>query len=192
MNGPLVRTWFSRVPLDDRVGIARDLLGMYRGRRDAAEALAQRMKAWEEGDRLRLNDRTLVAILQMARGWSDADLVQQAGVDPAHYEAIRQAILHIQSQLAELFHLPKLLSHLEKPEFGSVLDVASLHRLRSEVRSDTSRIDRGRDLLATTAIGLYRELRRWYFHVGEGRVDVDEVNFLGVTVRLPDVAGDVA
>ena len=52
---------------------------MYRGRPDAAEATAKRLRAWESGGDIGLAEAALVSILQVARGWSDVDVAAQAG-----------------------------------------------------------------------------------------------------------------
>ena len=172
LGGERLRALFAAVPLEERVAAARDLLGMYRGRHDVDKALSARMAGWERGGTLRLNELAIVSVLQITRGWSDQELVQQAGADPVRFEDIRQAIDVIRGDLTELIYLPHSVARLQKPGFGTTLDAAALHLLPVEVPSIAVRVDRAKDLLSTTLVGLLRALSDWYLRVGEGRVKV--------------------
>lgn len=172
LGGERLRTLFAAVPLEERVAAARDLVGMYRGRHDVDKALAARMTGWERGGALRLNELPIVTILQITRGWSDQELVQQAGADPRRFEEIRQAVDAIRGDLTGLIYLPHSVARLQKPGFGTTLDAAALQRLPAEVPAIAVRVDRAKDLLSTTVTGLYRALSDWYLRVGEGRVEV--------------------
>jgi superfamily II DNA or RNA helicase/predicted ArsR family transcriptional regulator len=171
LGGERLRGWFGETPLADRVAIARDLLRMYRGRSDAEAATARRLESWEHGGELGLAEAPLVTILQVARGWSDTDLAEQAQVDPARFEAIRQALEACRQELAALIYLPSTVARLQAPDFGARLDAAALLALPQEVSSATTRAERAEDLLATTIVGLYRTLSDWYLRAGEGRVE---------------------
>jgi superfamily II DNA or RNA helicase len=166
-------TWLEEVPLEDRLSIAHDLLGMYRGRTDWQAALEKRLAGWAPG-RLRsvgLTDARLVSIIQIARGWTDRELAERAGVDRERFEAIRERLLAIREELATLVYLPRALERLRAPGFGETLDAAGIRSLTESVRGSAARVDAVRDALATTIVGGYDGISDWYLRVGEGRVE---------------------
>ncbi len=168
-----LREMFAGVPLDERVAIARDLLGMYRGRSNADAALAKRLTDWEYGrsDFLSLLEAKLVTILQTASGWSDAELAKQFGVDPAAFDLIRQELEEIRHALTNLIYSPDTLARLQKPGFATTLDATALNDLLTEPLAITVRIKHAKELLTTSIVGLYDELSGWFRRVGEGRVE---------------------
>ncbi|MCW5853172.1 MAG: DEAD/DEAH box helicase family protein, partial [Anaerolineae bacterium] len=169
--GPMrLRAWFAELPLAERVTIGHRLLGMYRGRSDAQAVLAQRLTGWEKGGALTVNDAALVTILQIGRGWSDADLAASAGVDGAEFQRLRQSLDAIRRELGELIYLPRSVARLRANGFGETLDQAALRDVR-EVRAAAARVERAHDSLASTFVGLYDGLSDWYQRVGEGRVE---------------------
>jgi hypothetical protein len=151
-----LRTWFAEIPLEERATIGRQSFGMYRGRADAAEATAKRMRDWEQAGSIGLAEVPIVSIIQLARKWSDLDLVQHAGVDVAAFDSLRQRLEEVRAELAGLIYLPATVARLQLPGFGTVLSAPG-------TGPDTS--------LATTIVGLYRGLSDWYLRAGEGRVE---------------------
>jgi superfamily II DNA or RNA helicase len=147
-----LRAWFAESPLEERVKIGRTSLGMYRGRADGAEATAKRMRDWEKPAAIGLAEAAIVSIIQLARGWSDVDLAHRAGVDLDKFNAIRERLEQIRSDLAGLIYLPSTVARLQLTGFGAT------------ATKDT-------DSLATTIVGLYRSLSDWYLRAGEGRVE---------------------
>ena len=166
--------WLEEVPLEDRLAIAHDLLGMYRGRSDWQPALEKRLAGWAPGRHaatLSLTDARLVSILQIALGWTDRELAERAGADPARFEAIRERLLAIREDLATLVYLPRALERLRASGFGETLDAPRIRALAESVRGGTARVDAVRDALATTVVGGYDGISDWYLRVGEGRVE---------------------
>jgi hypothetical protein len=123
---------------------------MYRGRQDAAEATAKRMREWERPGDIGLAEAAIVSIVQLARGWSDQDLAREAGMEQAPFDAIRGRLEVIRRDLAELIYLPSTVARLRLPGFGT---------------------DPPAEGLATTVVGLYKSLSDWYLRAGEGRVE---------------------
>ena len=144
-----LRAWFAEIPLEERVAIGRTSFGMYRGRADAAEATGKRMREWEKAGEIGIAEAPIVSIVQLARGWSDVELVQHAGLDSSRFEEIRSRLEQIRADLARLIYLPSTVARLQLPGFGT-----------------TPPVD-----LATTIVGLYRSLSDWYLRAGEGRVE---------------------
>jgi superfamily II DNA or RNA helicase len=171
LGGERLRGWFAEVPIDERVQIARDYFSMYRGRADAAEATAKRLREWEQGGEIHLSESVLVTIVQIARGWSDAEMATRAGVAMDEFETIRRQLEDIRSELRDLIYLPSTVARLSVDGFGTRFDVDGLKKEWAEARSAAARAERVANFLSTTMIGLYHSLSDWYMRSGEGRVE---------------------
>jgi superfamily II DNA or RNA helicase len=145
-----LRALFAAIPLEERVSIGRASLGMYRGRPDAQEATAKRLRDWEQPGEIGLAEVAIVSIVQLARAWSDLDLVRHADVDPSRFASLREKLEQVRADLAELIYLPSTVARLQLPGFAT------------ESPSEG---------MATTIVGLYRGLSDWYLRAGEGRVE---------------------
>ena len=168
-----LRSWFAAVPLDDRLGIGHELLGMYHGRRDWQAALPHRFAQWEKGkpDTLSLTEAKLVSILQIAKSWSDAELAQQAGLDEAIFEELLAKVTAVREKLQGLVHLPDMARWLSTPAFGTAFDASALQIAANDAPTIKAKSETVKNGLAATIAGLYGNLSGWYFHVGEGRVE---------------------
>jgi len=174
MLGPAnLRKLFAEVPIEDRVAIGRDLLGIYRGRSNVDAALSKRLTDWENGrsEVLTLPEAKLVTILLIARSWSDQELVEQIGGDAEAFETMRQELEQIRYALTSLIYSPDTLAQLQRSGFATSLDFEELHQLPSADLSIAARINHAKDLLSTTIVGLYDVLSGWFRRVGEGRVE---------------------
>jgi hypothetical protein len=171
VGGERLRSWFAEIPMEDRVAIGRRLLRMYPGRGDGGEATATRMRAWETGGALTISETPLVTILQVARGWSDAELASRADVDTDAADGARTRLDEARGQLAELIYLPSTVVLLQRDGFWTDLDAESLRTLPDQAMSAAARAAQRSDLLAATAVGLYESLSGWYLRTGEGRVE---------------------
>src|SRR5262249_36777096 len=150
--------WFAALPLDERAAIGRRVLRMYPGRADGDTATAKRMTAWEQGETLGISEMALVTILQIVRGWSDADLLREAGVEDAAAADLRERLTGLRTELAGLIYLPSTIALLTRDGFGTELDAAALRVLPDQALSAAARAERTAQLLATTAAGLYESL----------------------------------
>lgn len=171
IGGDRLRAWFAALPLADRVTIGHDLLGMYQGRKDWQSALATRLAQWEQGGSLPLTESKLVTIVQIAQGWSDADLATAAGVDDAAFQALVADLLALRAELAALIYLPATLKRLAAPDFARAFDVAALWAAYTAATNQAARSEAVKDGVAATIVGLYDGLSEWYRRVGEGRVE---------------------
>jgi hypothetical protein len=165
-----LRAWFNALDLEDRLRIGHEVLGMYRGRRDWRDALTARFAEWESGGELNLTEANLALIVQIARGWSDAELARQAGVDRQAFDELRQRVAAARSALAERIYLPVTLRQLAAPGFMTDFDTDALSAA-SALPSAARRADATREVLSATVTGLYTAVRGWYQRVGEGRVE---------------------
>lgn len=171
VGGERIRGSLAQVPLEERAAIARDLLGMYRGRPDAEQGIARRLTGWERGGEIGVSELDLVTILQVALGWSDAELARQAAVPAEEFQSVLAALEEHREQLAELIYLPATVARLRREGFGTALAVDELARLREQPGSAAARVVRAVETLATAAAGLSRGLNDWYLRTGEGRVE---------------------
>ncbi|GAB4445848.1 MAG: hypothetical protein Kow0031_28420 [Anaerolineae bacterium] len=167
-----LRGLFAELPLEERSYLGHEVLGMYRGRKDWQAALKKRFADWEAGnpDALSITEARLVTILQIARGWSDADLIAECGVVPADFFELRLGLNQIRAELRRLVYLPKTLARLQAEGFTGVIQAGALRRL-PETTGVSARTEAAKDLLATTITGLYDGLSDWYMRMGEGRVE---------------------
>jgi hypothetical protein len=175
IGGANLRHWFAAIALDERLDIGHELLNMARGGADWRAGLGKRLSAWERIDPehpgLKLTELKLVSLVQIARQWSDADLVRAAGADPAAFRALLSDCETIRAELAGLIYLPATLKRLRVSGFGSDFDVPALRRDHAAAGNQADRNDAVRERLATTVVGLYAGLSEWYRRVGEGRVE---------------------
>lgn len=171
VGGERLRGWCAEIPLEERVAIGHDLLGMYQGRKDWQAALAQRLAQWERGGSLQLTEAKLVTLVQIARGWSDADLAAAAGVDDATFQELVDGLLALRTELSELIYLPSTLKRLAAPDFARAFDVPALRAAHAGASNHAARSEAVKDGSAATVVGLYDGLSEWYRRVGEGRVE---------------------
>lgn len=165
------RRWLAAVATEERLAIARDVLRMYAGRPDRDAALAERLKAWAGGAaEVGLNELPLVTIVQVARGWSDADAVREAGASGEALAALLAELAGVRQRIAADVRLPNLTRRLQAPGFGTALDVAPIRALLGRPQAAAGD-EAAVDALATTICGFWHDLSSWYLRVGEGRVD---------------------
>ena len=171
VGGDRLRAWFAGVPLEERVATGHDLLNMYGGRKDWDSALAKRLAGWESGGSLNLTETKLVTLVQIARQWTDEDLVREAGADPEAFQGLVAELRDIRAQLADLIYLPTTLKRLQMPGFTTTFDVAVMRQAHASASNQTDRNEAVKDGLSTNIVGLYEGLSEWYRRVGEGRVE---------------------
>ena len=167
-----LRRRFGDLPHATRVDLVHNVLGMYRGRADWKTALDARLQAWADGDpkTLKLTEAHLVTVVQLAHGWSDADLVAHTGADRGAFDALVARVEAIRTELRTLIYLPKTLARLDAPGFARHPAADELVALPRSGLPQSAQPDAAKDLLATTIVGLYDGLSDWYQRTGEGRV----------------------
>ena len=167
-----LRQWFAEIPLEERLEVGHEMLGMYRGRRDWRPALGQRFSAWEKGkpDTLAITEIRLVTIMQIARGWSDLDLLRRAGADQQRFDQLLEDLTTIREELQTLIYLPRTLARLRTDGFGQQFDAAAVRQAASAAPA-SDRVEAVKDVLDSSITGLYDGLSEWYLRVGEGRVE---------------------
>ena len=171
IGGQQLRTWFAEIPMEERVSIGHELLNMYQNRKDWDSALPKRLAEWETGENLKLTESKVVSMVQISRGWSDQDLMEQAGVDENAFWQLVDEIKEIRSNLAELIYLPSTLERLQMSGFATLFDVEGMQLAFAQATNQSARKEAVKDALATSIVGLYEGLREWYRRVGEGRVE---------------------
>ncbi len=170
LGGKCLRGWFAAIPLETRMSIGRDLLGMYAGRSDQDQALRERLKNWESGGKIKLSELPLVNMVQIAGSLSDAALAARAGVAEPFAE-LAGRLGRLRAELKTQVYLPDLGMLLETEGFGTTLDGAALLRLPQVGLAQAARAAAVREKLAATCVGLYGSLKNFYLRAGEGRVD---------------------
>ncbi len=171
VGGENLRAWFAEIPMEQRVHIGYELLNMYHGRSDWQASLSNRFSEWETGERLKLTEAKLVSLVQIARKWSDAALIQNAGADAHAFANLVAELNELRAQLAQLIYLPSTLKRLNAANFTTALDVPELRAAFANAANQVARAEAVQDSLATTIVGLYEGTSDWSRRVGEGRVE---------------------
>jgi len=118
----------------------------------------------------------MVILLQIARGWSDVELVAQAGADPVVFASLTENIKKIRQELLDLVYLPKTVLRLQVEGFTETIATERLRGLPEEIRAAQTRMDEAKNIMASTITGLYDGLTEWYWRMGEGRVATIQVS----------------
>ena len=171
IGGDRLRLWFAEIPMDERMAIGHDLLNMYRNRKDWQPTLRKRFEEWETGGDLKLTETKLVHTVQITKGWTDADMVREAGIEESMFQKLVAEINDIRAALAELIYLPTTLKYLQQSGFTTVFDVEAMRRVHADATNQSARNEAIKDGLSTNIVGLYEGLSEWYRRVGEGRVE---------------------
>lgn len=161
-----IRTAFTAVPLEERLAISRDVLGLAAGRSDRDEALDNRFRRWEKGRGTGVSAAPMLSIVQVARDLSDRAMVTGAGPGREdEFLALLAGLERVRKELAALVRDERTAARLAADGFGT--------RRMGEARTLTGpdRAGRTRDLLSGSIAGLYPTLRGLYHRMGEGRVD---------------------
>ncbi len=170
IGGERLRGWFASIPLATRMTIGRDLLGMYAGRTDQDQALETRLTAWETGKKIKLNELSLVSMVQIAHSLSDADLAARAGREEPFTELARR-FDGLRKKLEQAIYLPDMAEQLKADGFGTTMSGAQLLDMTRAGLSHAALTSAVRERLAVTFVGLYSSLKNFYLRAGEGRVD---------------------
>lgn len=178
LTAPWLTAAFSRVPMDLRVRIGRDLLDLYPGRPDRDEALEARFRRWEESARVGVAEAPMIAILLVALDLSDEGLVKVAvanrsdlerGAAMTEYMNLIDEISGILGELASLVHGNGVPGKLRVDGLGTRPVGDAL--LGQPDLSAARRVARAKEILASTIAGLAPVVRSAFYRMGEGRVD---------------------
>jgi len=172
LDAQKLREMFSKIPIETRVEIGRDLLGMYSGRTNQTQALREQYTNWEKDEKITLNELPLITILQITEGLSDSALSTELEADSTKYDQIITRLLEIREELRNLLLHQGFIDLLQTTEFANSIDQKGLLELPISKKSKSAIRETAKDLLATTIVGLYTRLKGFYYRVGEGRVDV--------------------
>ena len=169
-----LRVRFAALPMEDRIAVGTDLLGMYRGRPDRESLARERFEKWEKGTgRIGPAMAGLVVMVQALNGWSDRDLVRVAAPSGAkektllRLDGLLDAARALRAEIGPVCGDPDLERVLQLEGFGtSCLSVES----DCGTGSAKERMQRYQDDSALTMVGLFLSLRKLLFSMGEGRV----------------------
>lgn len=169
-----LRERFAALPMEDRMMIGAELLGMYRGRSGRDERLQERFEKWEQGTgRIGPAMAGLVVMVQALNGWSDRDLVRAAAPPGeeeeklVRLERILDAARTLRAEIGPVCGDPDLETMLQHQGFGTApFGVESV----SGKEAATARMKRFQTDSAVTMVGLFLALRKLLFSMGEGRV----------------------
>ncbi|HOV67499.1 MAG TPA: hypothetical protein PLI31_03965, partial [Methanoregulaceae archaeon] len=158
-----IRTAFAAIPLDERLAIARDVLGLAAGRADRDEALARRFERWERDGVANVTAAPMLSIVQVALDLSDEATVRASG--RTGFSPLVDGLERVRAELAGLVRDERTAARLAADGYFTT----RMGGARAIGGAD--RAGRVRDLLACSIAGLYPVLRGLYQRMGEGRVD---------------------
>jgi superfamily II DNA or RNA helicase len=169
-----LRARYTAIDPTNRLAIASRLLRLTSHAPDHDAALLERLARWEHGGAVRAGEVAMVAVLQTALSWSDTTMIDELCREPAARDAAHRALDDLRAArdaTAPLVVLPRNRARVTTAGFGTVLDGERLRELLEDpMVHAVARWNEARDLLATTATGVYLALHDEALHNGEGRV----------------------
>ncbi len=181
LDTEFIKQRFAAIPSAERVYIARNVLGMYEGRKNRNRAIRSRLRKWERSGAITLNELSIITIIQVYEKLSDEALVMQKistiepvnrGMTLSKYEKIIHDIETIRSDLQNWIFYSDIVKLLKQPGFGSTFD---FHRIERVIQDDgltkASKRSQIRSIISTSIVGLFSALRSIYYRMGEGIVD---------------------
>ena len=191
-----LRREFQKIPMNDRLYICRELLGMYQSYRSDAvtEKLKSKFSDWapsRDKGPLSLNDVNLVAAVQIYNSWSDISLAHNS----EHPNLAREIVEDNERlilRLEQLIRIPSLQKMITSEKYGSRMPKRNtFYNLRKESKDRREATKKVRDVLCSTMVGVYRALDVWArTKIGEGRVGTLQ-SIINAEEEIRDVKGVV-
>ncbi|HUU79581.1 MAG TPA: DEAD/DEAH box helicase family protein [candidate division Zixibacteria bacterium] len=191
-----LRREFQKIPMNDRIFICKEMLGMYQSYR--SEAITEKLKSkfidWapsKEKGSLSLTDTNLVAVVQIYNGWSDISLAYNS----AHPNAAREIVEETEKivlKLEQLIRIPSLQKMIKAEKYGNrMLKRQTLYNIRKESVDRRESIRKVREIMCSTMVGIYKALDTWArTKIGEGRVGTFQ-SIINAEEEIRDVKGVV-
>ncbi len=191
-----LRREFQKIPMNDRLFICKELLGMYQSyRRDMVnEKLKSKFLDWSpnrEKRPLSLIDTNLVQTVQIYNSWSDISLAYNS----QHANAAREIVEETEQlvmRLEQLIRIPSLQKMIKSEKYGKRMPKRKTFydiRKESKDRKETSK--KVRKIMCSTMVGIYKTLDTWArTKIGEGRVGTFQ-SIINAEEEIRDVKGVV-
>ncbi len=191
-----LRREFQKIPMNERLFICKELLGMYQSYRSdmVTEKLKLKFAEWapsREKGPLTLNDVNLVQAVQVYNGWSDISLAYNSNHTNSAREIVEETDELIM-RLERLIRIPSLQKMITSEKYGKRMPKRkTLYNIRKESKNRREAIKKVRDIMCSTMVGIYRALDVWArTKIGEGRVGTLQ-SIINAEEEIRDVKGVV-
>ncbi|MFW9921739.1 MAG: DEAD/DEAH box helicase [Candidatus Thorarchaeota archaeon] len=191
-----LRIEFQKIPMNDRIFICKELLGMYQSYRNEMvnDKLKSKFAEWSPGKNkgpLSLNDVNLVLTVQIYNNWSDISLASNSN----HPNAAREIVDETEKLILRLeqhIRIPSLQKIIKSENYGSRMPKRqTIYNIRTENKDKRDAIKKVRDLMCSTMVGIYKTLDIWArTKIGEGRVGTLQ-SIINAEEEIRDVKGVV-
>ncbi|NHJ87141.1 MAG: DEAD/DEAH box helicase [Asgard group archaeon] len=191
-----LRKEFQKIPMNERIYICKELLGMYSSYKNevATEKLRSKFAEWAPGQHkgpLNLQDVNLVLAIQIFNGWSDISLATNS----THPNSAREIVSETEKliiRLEQLIRIPSLKKMITSEKYGKRMPrKQSFYDIRKDSDGRRDSISKTRDILCSTMAGIYKTLDIWArTKIGEGRVGTLQ-SIINAEEEIRDVKGVV-
>ena len=191
-----LRREFQKIPMNDRIFICKEILGMYQSYRNEMinDKLKSKFVEWapsKEKGPLSLNDTNLVATVQIFNSWSDISLAYNS----THPNAAREIVEETEKlmlRLEQLIRIPSLQKMIKAEKYGSRMPKRqTIYNIRKESKDRRETVKKVRDIMCSTMVGIYKVLDAWArTKIGEGRVGTLQ-SIINAEEEIRDVKGVV-
>ncbi len=191
-----LRREFQKIPMNDRLFICKELLGMYQSyRRDMVnEKLKSKFLDWapnREKGPLSLIDTNLVQAVQIYNGWSDISLAYNS----QHTNAAREIVEETEQlvmRLEKLIRIPSLQKMIKSEKYGKRMPKRkTFYDIRKESKDRRETSKKVRNIMCSSMVGIYKALDTWArTKIGEGRVGTFQ-SIINAEEEIRDVKGVV-
>ncbi|NHJ32051.1 MAG: DEAD/DEAH box helicase [Asgard group archaeon] len=191
-----MRREFQKIPMNDRLFICKELLGMYQSYR--SEMVTEKLKAkfadWapsREKGPLNLGYANLVQAVQIYNGWSDISIAYNS----THTNAAREIVEETEKlimRLEQLIRIPSLRKMITSEKYGKRMPRRqTFYNMRKESKDRRESMKKVRDTMCSTMVGVYKALDTWArTKIGEGRVGTLQ-SIINAEEDIRDVKGVV-
>jgi len=191
-----LRREFQKIPLNERIFICKELLGMYQSYK--SDLVTQKFKDkfvyWapnREKGPLTLSDVNLVLAVQIYNSWSDLTLAYNS----QHPNSARELIEETEKliiRLEGLIRIPSLQKMVTSEKYGKRMPKRqTLYNIRKDNADRRDVVKKVRTIICSTMVGIYKALDAWArTKIGEGRVGTLQ-SIINAEEEIRDVKGVV-
>ncbi|NHJ49021.1 MAG: DEAD/DEAH box helicase [Asgard group archaeon] len=191
-----LRREFQKIPMNDRLFITKELIGMYQSYRNEiiTEKLKSKFVDWgpsKEKGPLNLSDVNMIFAIQVYNGWSDISLAANS----QHPHSAREIVDETEQlimRLEQLIRIPSLQKMITSEKYGKRMPKRNtFYNIRKESKDRREAVKKVRDIMCSTMVGVYKTLDMWArTKIGEGRVGTLQ-SIINAEEEIRDVKGVV-
>ncbi|NHK32148.1 MAG: DEAD/DEAH box helicase [Asgard group archaeon] len=191
-----LRREFQKIPMNDRLFICKELIGMYQSYRSdmVTEKLKSKFADWapsKDKGPLTLADVNMVLSVQIYNSWSDISLAHNSNHPNSAREIVDETEKLIM-RLEQLIRIPSLQKIITSEKYGKrMLRRQTIYSIRKETKERREAVKKVRGIMCSTMVGVYKTLDIWArTKIGEGRVGTLQ-SIINAEEEIRDVKGVV-